>query len=141
MDKEWYEGLIAHLSERELSDEARKIVDHILSTDPDTLSKEATKEQELTERETSTQSVSLTAEKYPALRTIAGLYTAFAWIVGIVALIIAIYFGTKGEAGLLIAVPTLVIGALMVLGVLAVSESIKVFIDIEYNTRQTANKK
>lgn len=141
MDKEWYEGLKSHLSERELSDKARKMVDHILSSDLETLSKEEIKEQDLNEIETTNQPLSFSSEKYPALRTIASLYTAFAWIVGIVALIIAIYFGTKSEGGLLIALQTVVIGTLIVLGVLAVSELIKVVIDIEFNTRQSANKK
>lgn len=79
--------------------------------------------------------------KYPALRTIAGFYTLFAWIVGVVSVFAAIYFFTKGETGLVLAIPILVIGALIVLGVLAVSESILVLIDIEYNTRQKSKTK
>lgn len=79
--------------------------------------------------------------KYPSLRTIAGFLTLFAWIVGVVAIITAIYFFTQGEAGLIFAIPILVVGALIVLGVLAVSESIMVLIDIEYNTRQKSKTK
>ncbi|MBX2892880.1 MAG: hypothetical protein KF734_18270 [Saprospiraceae bacterium] len=76
-------------------------------------------------------------KRYPALRTIAGIYFAFAWIIGGTALIGALYLGGEhGQAGLLIAIPILIFGALIVLGVLAVSESIKVFIDIEANTRK-----
>jgi uncharacterized membrane protein (GlpM family) len=33
MDKEWYEALIKHLTARDITDEERKIVDHILSDD------------------------------------------------------------------------------------------------------------
>jgi hypothetical protein len=77
-------------------------------------------------------------KKYPALRTIAGIYSVFAWIIGIVAVIIAIYFYSQNQTmGLTIGIPSLVVGALLVLGLLAVSESIKVFIDIEENTRKT----
>ncbi|GIK21420.1 MAG: hypothetical protein BroJett005_08340 [Ignavibacteriota bacterium] len=80
-----------------------------------------------------------TAKRYPALRTIAGIYSVFAWIIGIVAVIIAFISWSKGgeTGGLMIAIPTLVVGALIVLGLLAASESIKVFIDIEENTRKT----
>lgn len=138
LDKEWYEGLEQHLYERDITEEERKIVEHILSADPKVLKTEEEQEANFKATEISNQPIALGTNKYPALRTIAGIYTAFAWIVGILAIILAIYFGSKGEAGLFIALPTLVVGALIILGVLAVAESIKVLIDIEYNTRQTA---
>ncbi len=141
LDKEWYEGLKQHLYERDMSEEERKIVEHILSTDPEILKTEEAQEANLKTTEISTPSISLGTDKYPALRTIARFFTVFAWLLGIFAVILAVYFGSKGEEGLFIALPTLVVGALMVLGVLAVSESIKVVIDIEYNTRQLAKKK
>jgi len=137
---EWYEGLESHLSKRVLSAEARKMVDYILSSDPETLSKEVINQQELNDLETTYQSLSFSTEKYPALRTIARLFTIYAWIAGIVTLIIAANFGTKSE-GSIIVLPVIVIGALNVLGSLAVSELIKVVIDIEFNTRQKANEK
>lgn len=140
MDKEWYEGLKSHLSERELSDEERKIVDYILSSDLDTLSKDGIKEQEFNDDKTTNQSLALPPEKYPTLRTIAKLFTVYAWIAGIATLIIAINLGTKSE-GSIIVLPVIVIGALNVLGTLAVSELIKVVIDIEFNTRHKANEK
>ena len=37
LDKEWYEGLKKHLSERDITDEERKKVDHILSANPEIL--------------------------------------------------------------------------------------------------------
>jgi len=95
---------------------------------------------ESTEEEPEQQQGERNAEtRYPALRTIAGIYSVFAWIIGIVAVIIAFISWSKdGETGgLMIAIPTLVVGALIVLGLLAASESIKVFIDIEENTRKT----
>lgn len=79
--------------------------------------------------------------KYPVLRTIAGFFTLFALIVGIVAVIASIYFFTQGQAGLFFAIPILIVGALIVLGVLAISELIMVLIDIEYNTRQKSKTK
>ena len=127
LDKEWYEGLKQHLYERDITEEERKIVDHILSAEPEILKTEEAQEPNLKATEISSQPIALGTNKYPALSTIAGIYTAFAWIVGILAIILAIYFGSKAEAGLFIALPILVVGALIVLGVLAVAESIKVF--------------
>lgn len=77
-------------------------------------------------------------KRYPALRTIAGIYTVFAWIIAVVAAFVAFTVYTKDSSGgLMIAIPTIVIGALILLGLLAAAESIKVFIDIEENTRKT----
>ena len=77
-------------------------------------------------------------ERYLALRTIAGIYYSFAYIIGIVAVLIAGYsIINNQQIGILIAISSLVVGALIVLGLLAISESIKVFIDIEENTRKT----
>ncbi len=41
MDKEWYEGLIAHLRERNLSFQERNMFEYIISTDPETLMTES----------------------------------------------------------------------------------------------------
>lgn len=93
---------------------------------------------ESSDEETEQQEETDVTKRYPALRTIAGIYSVFAWIIGIVAVIIAIYSYSQNEkAGLIVAIPTIVVGALIVLGLLAASESIKVFIDIEENTRKT----
>jgi|688.fasta_scaffold307185_2 hypothetical protein len=70
--------------------------------------------------------------KYPALRTISDIYKIFGILVIIITIIIAFFLGNVSFGFTLIA---LVIGALIVLGVFAVSEAIKVFIDIEENTR------
>lgn len=141
LDKEWYERLKQHLNERDITNEERKLVEHVLSANPETLESEAAQEAILKATEVSNQPISVGTDKYPALRTIAGFFTFFAWIVGILSIIIAVYFGSQREAGIFIALPTIIVGALIVLGVLAVAESIKVLIDIEYNTRQAANKK
>jgi len=77
-------------------------------------------------------------KRYPALRTIVVILSVFAWIIGIVAVIIAVFAWNKGgeTGGLMISLPTLVVGGLMMLGLLASAESIKVIIDIEENTRE-----
>ena len=77
-----------------------------------------------------------TRSKYSTLKIIAGILKLFAWIYGFVAVIITIYFGMEGETGFYIAIPVLVIGSLIVLFVLAISQLIMILIDIEYNTRQ-----
>ena len=79
--------------------------------------------------------------RYPALKTIAGLFSIIAWIIGIVAIIIAIYLFDQGESGFVFGITFLVVGALNVLFVLAISELIMVLVDIEYNTRQKNKKK
>jgi hypothetical protein len=43
LDKEWYEGLKKHLSERDITDEEKKIVDHILSANSEALKQEEEK--------------------------------------------------------------------------------------------------
>jgi hypothetical protein len=77
-----------------------------------------------------------TEKKYPALRTISGIYKVFGWLIAIATIIVAAIFGQGGVAFALI---TIIFGALIVLGVFAVAELIMVFIDIEENTR-TNNK-
>ena len=79
--------------------------------------------------------------RYPALSIISGLYNAFAWIIGVVAIIVSLVFFSKGEEGTIIAVSVLISGVLAFIGLLAMSELIKLFIDIEYNTRSSDNRK
>ena len=84
-------------------------------------------------------------QKYSALRTIIGIYYFFASLMSGVGLLIIIYYGSnylnyKNEFGLFIAVITFVIGSILVLGLITMAESIKVFIDIEYNTRKAAER-
>lgn len=80
-------------------------------------------------------------DKYPALRTISGIYKGFAWITGIVTIIIAVMFLKFGEYGIIYSLTSIVLGGLIVLGMLAFGESIMVFIDIEHNTRRKQNEK
>jgi len=77
--------------------------------------------------------------RYPALRTIADIFLVFAWIIGIVSVILIFYFLSKDGMQILSLV-SLIFGGLLALGSAAISESIKVFIDIEYNTRKASKK-
>ena len=72
--------------------------------------------------------------RYPALNTVIGINNVSAWILGIITIGLGIYF--IKESLILYAISTIVIGALLVLFTVASSESIKVIIDIEENTRK-----
>ena len=76
--------------------------------------------------------------RYPALRTIAGIYMVLAYIVGLVTLGVSFYLFT--EQGAVQGLVCLVLGTPIALGVAATSEGIKVFLDIEYNTRKASMK-
>ena len=80
----------------------------------------------------------ITRYRYPALRTIAGVYMVLAWIIGIATIITTIYMLVDDE--LVIGLVSLLVGGLLALGLAALSELIKVFLDIEYNTRKTSEK-
>ena len=74
----------------------------------------------------------LPAPKYPALRAIATAYQIFAIAIAVVTLItIVIALRQSG----LVAIICLVVGLAAVISFLAVAEGIKVFVDIEHNTR------
>jgi hypothetical protein len=77
--------------------------------------------------------------RYPALRTIARVYMVLAWIIGIAAIITTFYFLSEDEMKIF-GLVSLIVGGLLTLGLAAISESIKVFLDIEYNTRKTSEK-
>ena len=70
--------------------------------------------------------------KYPALRTFATAYQILGLAIGIVTLIAAI---VSLRQSALVAIVSIVIGLTAVLSFLALSEGIKVFVDIEHNTR------
>lgn len=75
------------------------------------------------------------ARKYPALRVIAGLYQIIALVIALLALIGLLISFQQSAGTPVIAILCLVIGFIGVVSFLAVSESIKVFIDVEHNTR------
>lgn len=81
----------------------------------------------------------ITRYRYPALRTIAGIYMVLAWLIGIAAIITTFYFLSQNRMQIF-GLVSLIVGGLLALGLAAISESIKVFLDIEYNTRKASEK-
>ena len=81
-------------------------------------------------------------KKYPALRTLSGIIAFIAWTVAILALIIVFALLSKLNEGVswIFPVGTLVVGTVLFIALLAYAEIIKVFVDIEENTRKTAMK-
>lgn len=73
--------------------------------------------------------------KYPALRFISGVFRLIAWIIAVISAIAIVYLITQGELGIVGALGVLIGGGILFVIHLAIAELIKVFIDIEYNTR------
>lgn len=79
------------------------------------------------------------SERYPALIFISGIYRLLAWIILIATAIILFYMLSQGgQMGVPFAVGAILIGGILFVTLLAAAEGIKVFIDIEHNTRITA---
>jgi len=137
---EKFRALIKYLSKRELSTEEKVRFENILNSEREVLKNDIqNSEQEALIEDMQESNVQhITDHKYPALRTIAGIFAAFAWIVGLASLVAAIFFFSKGETGIVIALPIIIGGAITVLMLAAAAELIKLFIDIEHNTRKTA---
>jgi hypothetical protein len=75
--------------------------------------------------------------RYPALRSIAGTLKFLAYAV-LAVLLLTIYHFSDNDNGAIIIGSAIVTAGLLFIGLLAASEGILVFIDIEYNTRQIA---
>ncbi|MBA2702909.1 MAG: hypothetical protein H0U60_03540 [Blastocatellia bacterium] len=71
------------------------------------------------------------APKYPALRSIGTVYQIFAGVIALVTLVAIVLFRQSG----LVVIICLVTGLAAVISFLALAEGIKVFVDIEHNTR------
>lgn len=76
--------------------------------------------------------------RYPALRTISGILVFWAILEGIAAIGLAYYFFSASltEFGII----SIITGGVLVLVTVALSEGIKVIIDIEYNTRVSSKQ-
>ena len=72
-------------------------------------------------------------KRYPALRTVAGIFIAYAAIAGLIFIIMTVLYLSEKEWE--IALSILIGGSIIILIFIAFSESIKVFLDIEYNSR------
>ncbi|MBP7498067.1 MAG: hypothetical protein KA792_10430, partial [Bacteroidales bacterium] len=126
LDKDWYEGLVTHLRERDLTQEESNIFNHILSAETIILNNEEKQEELLKEKEYKEVSKIFFTEKYLTLRTISKILIAFGFIVGLVTIIGTIFFLVQGKEGIIFGVLILVIGTLITLGVITIAESIKV---------------
>jgi hypothetical protein len=82
------------------------------------------------------------SKKYFALRTIAGVISFIAWAVAILSVIVSGYilFKSNESGTVLIPLVIFVVGLISFISLLSWSETIKVFIDIEANTRKSAMK-
>jgi len=95
---------------------------------------------EIAEDELEELTEDLSTQRYPALRTIAGVYQVLAWLVAVVAGIGVLFAlaNFKEDLSKFILLFSIIGGAIGFITLLAASESIKVFIDIEENTRKVA---
>ncbi|MCK4358497.1 MAG: hypothetical protein KAW92_07105 [Candidatus Cloacimonetes bacterium] len=74
------------------------------------------------------------SSKYPALKTISGIYKFLAWIVGFGSCASIVAFITL-STDIIYIVYSVIGGFFLVISLFAISEIIKLFINIEYNTR------
>ncbi|MDD3132349.1 MAG: hypothetical protein PHN94_11045 [Bacteroidales bacterium] len=72
-------------------------------------------------------------KRYPALRTVAGIFIAYAAIAGLIFIIMTFLYLSEKEWESALSI--LIGGSIIILIFIAFSESIKVFLDIEYNSR------
>ena len=86
------------------------------------------------------QAVSTSSTRYAALRIVVGIYRILAFLVGIAAIIviaIGIRSIDRGDEGILFIIGGILGGLVGVVTALAAAEGIRVFLDIEENTRNT----
>ena len=93
---------------------------------------------ELAEDEKEEPTANFSSQRYPALRTIAGFYQVLAWIVAVIAGVGILLSLDNFERDLIKLILIFIGGTVAFITLLAASESIKVFIDIEENTRKVA---
>ena len=143
IEKDWYDGLILHLNERQLSDEEKKIKEKILSSDPDALKADTEIKQllivEQAKAEVTQSGIGGGAERYSALKSIVGLISMLGYFVIIVGFGLLIFLTSHDQP--LMGFVALVVSVVIALPLLAFSNLIHVFIDIEYNTRKIREAK
>lgn len=79
-------------------------------------------------------------DKYPALRIISGILKVIGWIIAIASIIATFYFLSEEDGLQFFSIASILGGGILTLGFLSMSEIIKVFIDIEENTRKMSEK-
>jgi hypothetical protein len=128
-----------HLHERKLTNDEKNLLNQILSSDAESLETNNEVEQALQseKRKGDLTSISSGSEggRYTALKTVTGLISSLGYVVIFVGfgLLIFMLSQNQGFMGFI----ALVISIVIALPLLAYSNLIQVFIDIEHNTRKT----
>jgi hypothetical protein len=78
--------------------------------------------------------------RYPALKLISQFFRLFAWLLFAAIAVFLIYSAYQGEIEAPFIIGAILIGGIFILTLLAISEGIKVLIDIENNTRNNSKK-
>lgn len=78
-------------------------------------------------------------EKYPALKFISKLFRILAWLIAITTVIVFFNMLSHGQMDIPIGIGVIIGGGILFATFIAIAEGIKVFIDIEHNTRIAAS--
>ena len=139
IDPDFLGAIIDELNERTLSDSEAKEFENILniSADENLYEPEKSKGQfskdEITE--ITVKNENREPGRYTALKSVTGFISILGYIVIVCGIIALIYLSSNGSAP--IGFVFLVVSVIIALPLLAFSNLIYVFIDIEYNTRKT----
>jgi hypothetical protein len=141
IDPDFLGAIIDELNSRELSEAEAKEFENILNfavdysvyeTEPEKVKGKFSKDEitEITVKDDNRE-----PGRYTALKSVVGLISLLGYIVIIFGIIALIYLASNGQVPFGIA--ALVVSVIIALPLLAYSNLIYVFIDIEYNTRKT----
>lgn len=132
MEKEWIDELIIHLKQRDLTQLDREKFSVLMSKTLD--DKTDQQSSNIDKNIIHENSKTISSNKYPALIIISGIHSVFGILVGVVTVMLTIYYFSQGEQGLFYGLASILIGSLTTISLIAVSEVIKILIDIEYHT-------
>ena len=138
IDPDFLSLVIAELNSRQLVDADAKEFDHLMNAPIDeTVTQSVKSKAAFSKDEIQTISKSNDREpgRYSSLKSVVGIIALLAYIVIISGIILLIYLGKEGMV--LMGFGALVASIVIALPLLAFSNLIYVFIDIEYNTRKT----
>ena len=139
VDPDFLGAIIDELYSRNLSPEETKELENILTSATNEVHEENQKKVkgEFTQDEVSNVTGSDKSElvKYPALKAVVGLFYILCLIVGLVGLIGLVFLSANGQVAM--GIVALLSSAVIVVPLLAFSNLIYVFLDIEVNTRKT----
>jgi len=139
-DPDFLDEIIDEINSRELTDAEAKEFENVINPFAEENFTQPEKTANMTSKEEITQ---LTTDKYKerelgkytALKTTAGLISLLGYIVITIGVALSIYFSLQRE-GLISIIISFISSVVIALPLLAFSNLIHVFIDIEYNTRK-----